>query len=89
MANTIGRHFPLTVEQAEWLRDAAYQYHVKQAEIVRYALDAVRADLDGRPRPSSPLKPRDGSGSALGGSLAGGPDLAARLLEERRREERR
>lgn len=88
MAKSVQRNFPLPVEQAEWLRTAAYEHRLKQAEIVRYALDAVRAELEGRPRPPLPTQARGGAPASLGGSLAGGPDLAARLLEERRREER-
>lgn len=89
MAKSVQRNFPLPVEQAEWLRAAAFEHRLKQAEIVRYALAAAQADFEGRPRPPLPTRDRHSAASSLGGSLADGPDLAARLLEERRREERR
>ncbi len=85
--STVQRNFLVTTEQAEWLRATAFERHVKQAELVRYALEATRAELEGRPRPPVPGGTRRDIRS-LAGSMAGGPDSAALLLEDRRREER-
>ncbi len=84
----VQRNFQLPVEQAEWLRTTAFERHVKQAELVRYALDATRADIEGRPRPPLPGAVKRDIRS-LAGSFAGGPDSAALLLQDRREEERR
>ncbi len=84
----VQRNFQLPAEQAEWLKAAAEGRRVKQAELVRYALEATRADIEGRPRPAVPGTARRDIRS-LGGSFEDGPDSAALLLEDRRREERR
>jgi len=84
----VQRNFQLPVEQAEWLRTTAYERHVKQVELVRYALDATRADIEGRPRPQLPGAVKRDIRS-LAGSFAGGPSMADELVEDRRWEARR
>ena len=84
----VQRNFQLPAEQAEWLKAVASERRIKQAELVRYALEATRADIEGRPRPLLPGTQRIDIRS-LGGSMAGGPDSLALLLEDRRREEGR
>ncbi len=84
----VQRNFQLPVEQAEWLRTTAFERHVKQAELVRYALEATRADIEGRPRPPLPGAVKRDIRS-LAGSFAGGPSMADELVEDRRWEARR
>jgi len=85
---SVQRNFQLPVEQAEWLRTTAFERRVKQAELVRYALEAARADIEGRPRPPLPGAVKRDIRS-LAGSFAGGPSLADELVEDRRWEARR
>lgn len=85
---TVQRNFYLDEEQAEWLRELAHRRRVKQVDIVRHALAATRAELEGRPRPPLPGTVRRNA-AELGGMLAGGPALAEELLADRRGEERR
>jgi len=84
----VQRNFLLPAEQAEWLKAVADARQVKQAELVRYALEATRADIEGRPRPLLPGTQRIDIRS-LGGSMAGGPSMTDALVEDRRWEARR
>lgn len=73
-------------EQAQWLRRTAFERETRQSVLVRHAIEALRAELDGRPRPALPGHAPKSDVRALGGSLSHLGDLVGELEADRRRE---